>query len=157
MCNPMYFFLIRQIWRGILERQADHEVGYFTLLLSFREKCRMHPLNEGILRWINKGQYFWYLISVHKHWSIGVYGKQRCFYEVTGETSCHSFSQVPQLQNAVVLMRDCSSITVFFFFTIQNEKQIAHRLSDGNTVRLLLNLRSSNSDCNSLDTPEINT
>lgn len=76
----------------------------------------MHPLNEGILRWINKGQYFWYLISVHKHWSIGVYGKQRCFYEVTGETSCHSFSQVPQLQNAVVLMRDCSSITVFFFF-----------------------------------------
>jgi len=42
-------------------------------------------------------------------------GNNVVFYEVTGETSCHSYSLVPQFQNAVVLMRDCSSITVFLF------------------------------------------
>ncbi len=104
--NQMKFSLDSPDLKGNFgQTQSDHEVGYYTPLLCFREKYRMHPLNEGIFRWINKGQYFWYLLFVQKHWLITVLGKQRCSCEVTGETSCHSFSLVPQLQNAVVLMR----------------------------------------------------
>lgn len=74
----------------------------------------MHPLSEGIFCWINKGHYFWYLFW---HWSIGVFGKQRCFCEVTCETSCHSFSLVPQLQKCCGAdERLFLDNTCFFFF-----------------------------------------
>lgn len=108
------------------------DISLFSCVLE--KKYRMHPLSEGIFCWINKGHYFWYLFW---HWSIGVFGKQRCFCEVTCETSCHSFSLVPQLQKCCGAdERLFLDNTCFFFFTTQNEKQIALRLSDGNTVRL---------------------